>query len=241
MGSGRGFSHVSRFGFWHGGNRPKVEYIGYLLQNNSGGSYSSKTWTGAILGDPASDREIIFAISHNSPGSQTITSVTIGGVAATLGSAAGGAAIGKSIGSAWAHVPTGATGDVTITFSGNISTVLIGVFRVTGRPVIGASHVDFDSTYAGSGASSATITDIDLPDAGFGVGCLAIYQDSASVPSLSGAPFIDDAVVNVQSVGAAIYHSITHCPVQEGAAPDETITWSWGSNEAMVAGVWVFA
>lgn len=241
MGAGRGACFVSRFAFWHGGNRPKVEFIGYLLQNNGGGSFSSKTWTGATLGDAASDREIILAISHASPGSQAITSVTIGGIAATLGSAAGGAAIGKAIGSGWAHVPSGATGDVTITFSGNISAVLIGVFRVTGRPVVGAGHVDFDYTSAGSGASSATITDIDIPDGGFAVGCLAIYQNSASAPSLSGAPFVDNAVVNVQSSGAAIYHAITHCPVQEAALANASLTWSWGSNEAMVAGAWVFA
>lgn len=232
---------MSRFGFWHGGNRPKVEYIGYLLQDNSGGSYSSKTWTAASLGDPASDREIIFAISHASPGSQTITSVTIGGVAATLGSAAGGAAIGKAIGSAWAHVPSGPTGDVTITFSGNVSTVMIGVYRVVGRPVVGASHVDFDSTSAASGASSATVSGINVPSGGFSIGCLAIYQNSASAPSLSGSPFVSDAVVNVQSSGSPIYHAVTHCPVQDIAITGASVSWSWGSNEAMVAGVWTFA
>jgi len=232
---------MSRFGFWHGSGLTKIEFIGYLLQDNSGGSFSSKTWTGAALGHAASDREIFLAITHGSPGSQTITSVTVGGIAASLGTAAGGAAIGKAIRSAWAHVPSGNTGNISITFSGNISTVMIGVFRVVGRPVVGASHVDFDSTSAGSGASSATVSGINIPSAGFSIGCLAIYQNSASAPSLSGSPFISDAVVNVQSSGSPIYHAITHCPVQDIAITGASVSWSWGSNGAMVAGVWTFS
>lgn len=232
---------MSRFGFWHGGGLPKIEFIGYLLQDNSGGSFSSKTWTGAALGDAASDREIFLAITHGSPGSQTVTSVTIGGVTASLGTGAGGASVGKSIRSAWAFVPSGTTGNVAITFSGNVPTVMIGVYRVVGRPVVGASHVDFDSTSAASGASSATVSGINIPSGGFSIGCLAIYQNSASAPSLSGSPFVSDAVVNVQSSGAPIYHAITHCPVQDNAITGASVSWSWGSNEAMVAGVWTFA
>lgn len=232
---------MSRFGFWHGGNRPQIEFLGYVLQNNGGASFSSKIFSGVPFGDPASDREIFLAITHGSPGSQTVTSVTIGGVTASLGTGAGGASVGKSIRSAWASVPSGTTGNVAITFSGNVPTVMIGVYRVVGRPVVGASHVDFDSTSAASGASSATVSGINIPSAGFSIGCLAIYQNSASAPSLSGSPFISDAVVNVQSSGAPIYHAATHCPVQDIAITGASVSWSWGSNEAMVAGAWTFA
>lgn len=230
---------MSRFSFWHGGGRPTVEFLGYLVRNNGGGSSSSVTFSGVNFGAPQADREIVLTISHGSPGSQTVSSANVGGVSAALGAGAGGASIGASVRCAYVQAPVGTSGNVSLTFSGNVPYVVVGVFRITGRTHAGAAPVDFSSTFSGSGSSTSVLSGIDVPENGFAVSCLAIGSASAP-PTVSGAPFSLDAVGNVQSGGSPVYHGIAHCPVQEAAIANATLTWGIGASRPHVSAAWVF-
>lgn len=90
---------------------------------------SSKTFTSVDFGTPASDRYIIAAVGARND-SGTFSSITIGGVTATIvvqhldGNTASGIAI--------AAVPTGTSGNVVINLSGSHESYYLGVWSVTG-------------------------------------------------------------------------------------------------------------
>ena len=85
------------------------------------------TLTGATLGAESADRVIIVAAVCQT----TITSLTIGGVSATLDvQHAGGSSTRAWIGHA--SVPTGATGDVVVTFAAQSTRHGLGLWRASG-------------------------------------------------------------------------------------------------------------
>lgn len=94
------------------------------------------TFSGKSFGTASSDRYIIVGIQGgiNTTGGQTISSVTIGGVTATLVVQLQTSITNVSVRSALfiAAVPTGTTGDVVVTWAGTMLHCGIGIFAVTG-------------------------------------------------------------------------------------------------------------
>lgn len=234
---------MSRFGFWHGGGKPTIEFLGYLNQNNGSGNFSSKTFTGVNFGAESGDREIFLSmcIGNSAYTQRTISSITVGGYSPS--------AIGTSPSSASStntqtniaifHAPLGTSGNIPVSFSGNIASLLIGVYRVTGRSVVGATHVDHAATISAALVSSSTLNGIDIPNGGFALTTIT-PRDPASGCSITGSGFLVDASVNAQSSGGAIERGIGHCPVLDSAVSSGSATWSWSGSSYAVASAWVF-
>ena len=120
------------------------------------------TFSGKDFGDAATDRYIV--VTTGAPASaQTLSSVTIGGVAATIvvqddDDASAGIAI--------AAVPTGTTGDIVVTWSGSMFSCGIGVYRLTGLQSATASATASDVTIT----SDAVEASLEIPAGGCGIG-----------------------------------------------------------------------
>ncbi len=102
------------------------------------------TFAGADLGTPASDRQIVVMFSGRAGASNTLSSATINGVAATIfhQREGGGSVSGIII----ADVPDDATGDIVLTFTGGMIRMGIGV--VSANDLVGyitSSCDDYDS------------------------------------------------------------------------------------------------
>jgi hypothetical protein len=125
---------------------------------------SSYTFSAESLGTADSDRYILVGIAARAASARTISSVTIGGVSATI-------LIDHSsslslAGFAIAAVPSGTTGDVVVTFSGTMVRCAIAVYRLLGL----GSTTPTDTGTDGGVASLTTNLDINAGGAAFAVG-----------------------------------------------------------------------
>lgn len=90
------------------------------------------TFSTQSLGSAAADRFIICAVTGRASdgGARTISSVTIGGVSATINAQVDTS--GTSTGIVCAAVPSGTTGDVVVTWSDTMTDANIALYRCTG-------------------------------------------------------------------------------------------------------------
>lgn len=140
------------------------------------GAVASKTFSGVSLGAADPNRIIVITgCFGTAAGGESISSATIGGVAATIGTGGGYGGSGDDGMSRifWAKVPTGTTGDVVINFSGNATDGCIGVFRV-----IADSISAFDSDTLNENTADPINLSVDVEAGGFIVGFLN-NKDSA--------------------------------------------------------------
>ena len=112
-------------------------------------SQTTYTFSSASFGSAASVRVIVvaFASRANTTG-RTISSVTIGGVAATAAAVGNYSSGGASDFAAiyYAELPSGTTGDVVITFSAAMLRCALQVFRMTGQDSVTPSATATDTT-----------------------------------------------------------------------------------------------
>lgn len=101
---------------------PVVTFITSLSTSNN---YTTVTWPAVALGTPAAGRYILISVHTDNNGLGPI-SATIAGVSATAISAT------ANLGLFMALVPAGATGDISITFSGLTGRHVVGVWTVVG-------------------------------------------------------------------------------------------------------------
>lgn len=134
-----------------GANNPSISYIG---NNNATGAATSHTFTAQSIGATGTNRVIIVAISCYSGASGTLSSATIGGVAATICvQAAGTTTIAAIIAAA---VPTGTTADIVLNWSSSDQNVAIAVYRAV--DLTSATQVTSGSdTTPSTGAVSFTL------------------------------------------------------------------------------------
>ena len=118
------------------------------------GSMNTYTFPAADLGPAAADRSIVVAI-HTRNASLMVTSVGIGGVAATIDAQTTNAQ-GQLVALAHAKVPTGTSGNIIFTVgSGSVpQRGAIGVWRVTGAPSLTAA----DTATAATNGAALTVT-----------------------------------------------------------------------------------
>lgn len=151
-------------GFGAGGEPKILTYIGETSATNNATVY---TFTGASIGTAASDRRVIVAVMGGGSNSGvTLSSVTVGGVTATInGQATNGNSVGAIV---TAAVPTGTTGDIVVTFSGQKERCNVGVWSATG--LTSNAAIDFDSGTADPGTAT-----LDAVIGGF---CIALAVSS---------------------------------------------------------------
>ena len=122
------------------------------------------TFAGQNLGSAASDRYIVVAVMSRKAGASTsISSVTVGGVTATIVAQTSNTVSNTSVtGIAIAAVPTGVTGDVVVTFGAATARCAIGLYRADN--LLSATAHDTDN----STAADPTVN-LDIPSSGFAV------------------------------------------------------------------------
>jgi hypothetical protein len=138
--------------------------VSFLQAATDNSDLTTYTFSAQNLGAAASDRHIIVAIATRKAGATfSVSSVTIGGVAATIVKQQAHTVTNTSISAiAIANVPTGATGDVVITFSTGVLRCGIGLWRADN--LLTATPYDSDSSIA----SDPTVN-LDTP-IGFAIG-----------------------------------------------------------------------
>jgi len=180
---------------------------------------SSYTFSSVDFGAAGSTREIFVQLVATTATSRTVSSITIGGVAATLATSVPSSSSSSQT-CAFATVPSGTTGDVVVTMSGACTGCFIAVYRVESRPGIGTNHSDYDTVVNGSSTSNALST-VTAPANGFILGNMLITSGTASsitsdTFTLSGGAFIESnyrAGLSYSRIGST---SLT---------PTNTVTW----------------
>ncbi len=169
-----------------------------LTQDSSGTTF---TFAAADFGAAHPDRKILFLFSLRAASSPTITSVTIGGVAASLAAAyvntAGGNVTRVAIYAA--AVPTGTAGSIVVTMSGTTIRVLGTVFRA-----IASSLTAYASIGNGDAAPSVAL---DVPSRGFIIA--GAYSNAGpTAATWSGIAEVDDIVATgIWSSGLRSFYS----------------------------------
>lgn len=132
--------------------------IAFLQSASDGTNATVYTFASQNLGAAAADRQIIVGAIGRAETQQTIDSITVGGVTATITIQNGQ---GNNVaGIAIANVPTGTTGDIVVTFSGAMARAGIGAWRAD---VVSALH-DSDTSLA-----EPPSVNLDVP-VGFAIG-----------------------------------------------------------------------
>jgi hypothetical protein len=118
------------------------------------------------------DRKIVVAAMARGTAGSAVASVTVAGVSASLLVARTNSTSGNNVAELWiASVPTGTTGDIVVTYNGEMLRMRYSAFRLVGaRPAV---H-DTDS-----GAATDPSASLDVPAAGAAIGC-AIGTSSGS-------------------------------------------------------------
>ena len=214
-----------------GGAQPALEFrAGY----SSGTNASSYTFTACDLGTADATREVFVVISAYQGGTaRTLSSVTIGGVAATLETSFknGNAQL---LCLARAAVPSGATGDVVATFSGAVQNCNVAIYRTVNRVAAGTGASD-TSSKSGT-AATLNVTGVDVAAGGFVLTAVTWYL-TVSAPSVSGLSAALDVFMQPEANGYSAHGST---PLQVSGSTGNTITWSWTTPRAVLAAAWAF-
>jgi hypothetical protein len=161
------------------------------------------TFSARAIGTAASDRRVHVLVHGGGVGDTTLSSVTVGGVSATINVQASSGQHTSAI--ATAAVPTGTTGDVVVTFSGGKARCGIGVYASTG--LSSETAVDTDSSTADP--ATATLTSV----AGGFVLALAAGDNSSSLTWTNVTEDYDEVFEStVQSGASGVTSSTTVSP-----------------------------
>ena len=193
------------------------------------------TFVGCDLGPPDPTREIFITVEWYSGGVavRSLNSVTIGGVTATLEAGANNSA-GSAVRCAWAAVPSGATGDIALTFSGAAGNCNIAVYSVINRATYGSGATD-----SGSQIKTGTtlgVTGIDVADGGFVLSAIG-WSNFVGYPAMRGLSAVTDITFYAENTGYSAHGST---PMQAGASSNSPITWTWTTSRSGLAAAWAF-
>lgn len=194
----------------------------------------SHTETGASFGAAVSGRQIYVTISgYNATTVDGIDGITIGGVVGTLVVEELVESVtepGDGIFSAiyYAIVPTGTTGNIVCTFTGD--TVLVGV---TVYRVINADAVSpINSTAQANVASGAVSANITPSDASVSIGTAFVGVDS-SVENITWTNLTEDTDQNVDGGGGLSFYLIGAASREDSTSPG-SIAISANATSALI-------
>jgi hypothetical protein len=201
----------------------------FLQATTDTGNLSTYTFTAQNLGTAAAGRYIVVAISSRKAGAATtITGVTIGGVTATIVTQVANTVTNTNVaGIAIAAVPTGATGDIVVTFGASMARCNIGVYRVDN--LLSATPYDTDTSIANNPSVG-----LDVPY-GFAIGVGTTAVNGAST-TWAGLTEDYDAVSEV----AQVYTGASVDLLTAEAGRTMTATFTTASESAGVFASWGF-
>jgi len=125
-----------------------IPSISYLDKYTDSSDLTEYTFSDISLGSPNSDRYIVVsAFSRKAGATFTLSSITIGGVSATITKQVTNTITNSdAVAIAIANVPEGTTGNIVVTWSTEVLRCAIGVWRITGLDSVTA--LDSDSSVA---------------------------------------------------------------------------------------------
>jgi hypothetical protein len=106
----------------------KLEYLG---SSQIASTLTTYTFSSASFGTATADRRIIVSIA-GANNSRTLSSVTVGGITATINISYTASGDNNRVAIVTAFVPTGTSGDIVVTWSGSQSATTIGWWKATG-------------------------------------------------------------------------------------------------------------
>ena len=132
----------------------------YLAYASDATKPTTVTFSAMSFGTAADNRRLSACVQWDNDGgnTRTISSLTIGGVAATVHQVANSSATDNkvNVAIASASVPTGTSGDVVVTWSGTVDKPHVALWRVTSESGTPIDSDKFEST--GDAAVSVTLT-----------------------------------------------------------------------------------
>ncbi len=173
---------------------------------SSGSDLTTYTFSAQAIGTASSDRIVIVAVgAANISTGTTLSSATIGGVAATIQKQQtnNAASIDTISAVITAAVPTGTTGDVVLTFSTGQLRVGISTFSLTGGSAT-ASETQADT----NGTDAVPDVTINVLAGGGWVGCTYGYTGTATATVTwagTGVTEASDAIAEVADTFSAAY------------------------------------
>lgn len=120
-------THLIGFGAGGGGAPVAASFIGSDVSDADQTSY---TFAGKSLGTASSDRLIVVAVSYRHS-TTSISSITVAGQSCTIDAGANIFVAPSGIAIGIAEVPTGATGDIVVTFASTAASCGVGWWAVT--------------------------------------------------------------------------------------------------------------
>jgi hypothetical protein len=200
------------------GYQPPEAFGFSYITSSYGSTAQSQTFSGVSFGAASASRRIYVGVTAgSSTNGATISSATIGGVSATIFTlkASGGSFSTGVHNILVASVPSGTTGDISITYSAGLNNPKnIHVYRVVGQTTAVGS-VLHNSTQ-GQGASTSTGRTVTTVNGSFAITLLGMLN--ARDPSLSGATRNNSG------------SQVSHAGSASTTGANLSITWSWTSS-----------
>lgn len=183
---------------------PTLAFQQCATTNGTLSSTSTYTFTGVNVGTASGDRKTIVGIAAEDATSvYTVSSVTVGGDAATISVDYGGAARIANAALAILDNPSGTSEDVVVVMSEAITNISVCIWSVTGT----LSSNTAVATNSGGGAGSSTITlNANVSANGIAVGVCGDSNNAGSTYTWTGmTERADAAVSSAMTVSAGDY------------------------------------
>lgn len=206
------------------GSAGRAATIAYASTAVDANALTEYTYAGQGIGTAAANRKVVVAAAIISSTSvvRTVSAMTIGGVSATLVKQVNAASGNYPSLEIWqAVVPTGTTGDIVVTWSGDAARCGIGVWAV-----YGAKSAAHDTGFS----TASPLTDsLIIPSGGVGLG---------AAMSGGGATFLWENMT--EQYDATIAAATTHSGADTDTAGTQTITatLSGGTEQLMALASW---
>lgn len=222
-----GFIHIAA---------PVLEKVFQSTATNAA-DQSAYTFTSVDFGAADSSRELLVVIAGKFPAisTRTLSSVTIGGVSAsveTLISASGQSGLTIAL----VALPTGTSGDIVVTWGGgSVNNCSIAVYRVTNRTSSGTGSTNVVSA-AVSITGSLNLSGINIPSGGFILSTILLDGNITGL-SHTGVTVVQDAT---QAPDGMFYESVSSA-IQASSVSSGTLGWSWTNGRSGIAAAWSFS
>lgn len=190
--------------------------INYVATVSSTANASSYTFTDASIGTAASDRIVCVVVAYRSAGNVTVSSVTIGGNAATAAAECQNFSTNTGFcGIYYLAVASGTTANIVVSLSGTAARCCVDVYEATGiNSTPHATGTDISSPYSIS---------LDIPAEGVALGGF----QAAATATVNWTNLTERADTQVESAMQAASASDNFATQQTGLA----ISVSSGSND----------
>lgn len=158
-----------------------ITYVTKVL--NTSPSASPHTQSSVSLGTASGDRIVVVGVSARG-NSLTFSSMTIGGVSATeLADTSSLGTYNNQVAMYAASVPTGTSGNVVLTYTGSVDSLVFGIWALTGTQGI-VTPYDTDQAWQNNTANLSDF--INLPEGGCVVAMAATTRDIEDVFTWTG-------------------------------------------------------